>query len=715
MPIDYSDHAEVLLALGRDQDADHGRREKVREINRFLNDPNGHWEDDVFNAADGKPRYQFDKCNPVVDDIAGEMEQSDFAIRVRPAGGDSTVEIAKVRSGLIRNIENLSNAQHVYNAAGRAMVATGMDGWEVVQDWVDGDDFDQELLIRKLNNYVDRVWFDCGAETQTQEDGNHVTILSALTPQEYKDKWPDGSGVSVGNDATQAHRRNVKDNIIVGRIQWKKRFQREIVRMTNGKVYDVDDNFEKVADDLKDIGITEDRRRTRDSWKIMSRIFDGSKWLGEAQETVFKSLPVAPVFANFSIIENALMYKGAVEPLMDSQRVYDYAKSRDIEEGALAARSKLMITRDQAKHDMESLETMNTNADPAQFWTFVAGQPPPFMMNGAQTNQGLQITAQGALRDIETTAGIFGPSRGEDQGIRAGVAIEKLQNKADSSKIKYFTSMEIAICQTGKILNEAMPAVYDTQRQVRILGEDGTEETVTLNEKVFDKEAQQEVTLNDLQAGTYDQVCDVGQPFKNRQDETVESILKLAALDPEFLSLSRDIILKNIDAPGVDLMQERVRGSMVRNGGIPESQLTDDEKKVVSQIQQQKPPVDPALEILAAQQESEQAEGQSRIDERTRKLELEELKFELKTRESEQKLSNEQFANELKANDQKWQQVMDTMNQIPTQAQVLKMIREGAGVDTIVGPGIPANFKTQSDIVTGAQGEVEDVLPELQP
>ncbi len=715
MPIDYSDHAEVLLALGRDQDADHDRREKVREVNSFVNDPDGQWEATIRLAMLGKPRYTFDKTGKIIDGIAGEMEQSDFAIRVRPAGGDSTAELAKVRSGLIRNIENISNAKHTYNAAGRAMVTTGMDGWEVVQDWVDGDDFDQELIIRKLNNYVDRVWFDCGAEEQTQEDADHVTILSSLTAQKYEKKWPDGSGVSVGDDRSSSKRHQAKDNVIVGRIQWKERFNREIVRMSNGKVYDVDDDFEKVADDLKDIGITEDRRRTRESWKIMSRFFDGGDWLGEAQETVFKSLPVIPVFANFSIIENALMYKGEVEPIMDSQRVYNYAKSRDIEEGALSPRSKLMITREQAKYDMESLQTMNTNADPAQFWTFVAGQPPPFMMNGVQTNQGLQITAQGALRDIESTSGQFGPSRGEFQGVQAGVAVEKLQNKADTSQIKYFTSMEIGICHTAKIINEAMPAVYDAQRQVRILGEDGTEETVTLNESVFDADSKQEVTLNDLQAGTYDQVCDVGEPFKNRQEETVDTLLRLIDLDPEILAQGRDVILKNINAPGIDTVHERVRASMVRSGAIPEDQLTDDEKETVSQIQQQEPPVDPALEILAQQQAAEQAEAESRIAERARKLELEELKFELKTRESEQKASNEQFANELKANDQKWQQVMDTMNQIPTQAQVLEMIREGAGVDVITGPGVIDNFKTQSDIVTGAQGEVEEALPDLIP
>ena len=33
----------------------------------------------------------------------------------------------------------MSNADHIFNQANRGMVTTGMDGWEVIQDYSDAD------------------------------------------------------------------------------------------------------------------------------------------------------------------------------------------------------------------------------------------------------------------------------------------------------------------------------------------------------------------------------------------------------------------------------------------------------------------------------------------------------------------------------------------------------------------------------------------------
>ena len=57
------------------------------------------------------------------------------------------------------------------------------------------------------------------------------------------------------------------------------------------------------------------------------------------KKTVFKDwLPIVPVLANFDVIDGKVIYYGAVEKLMDPQRVFNYTKSREVEEGALAPR-----------------------------------------------------------------------------------------------------------------------------------------------------------------------------------------------------------------------------------------------------------------------------------------------------------------------------------------------------------------------------------------
>jgi len=249
----------------------------------------------------GRPRYTFDKCNPVVDSIAGEMEQAEFGIKVRPAGGEASKDLAKLYDGMIRNIESMSNAKHVYNAAGRKMVSAGFDAWEVVQDWADTDSMDQDLFIRKIANAVDRVWFDPGAEMQDMSDANYAFVLQTLTKDEYVDKFPKGTKQSVGDQRTEEVYSYKPKLIVVGRFLYKKKLIKELVLMSNNAVYEVDEKFESVEKELSEQGITEVRRRKKKSHKVMSRLFDGSNWLSDEEETVFSYIPVIPTYGNFVI------------------------------------------------------------------------------------------------------------------------------------------------------------------------------------------------------------------------------------------------------------------------------------------------------------------------------------------------------------------------------------------------------------------------------
>ena len=51
---------------------------------------------------------------------------------------------------MVRNIQDISNAKHIYDAAGKSMVTGGFDGWRVVQEYVDESSFDQDLVIKSV-------------------------------------------------------------------------------------------------------------------------------------------------------------------------------------------------------------------------------------------------------------------------------------------------------------------------------------------------------------------------------------------------------------------------------------------------------------------------------------------------------------------------------------------------------------------------------------
>ena len=170
--INFKEHSSVLIMIGKAQDAESDQREAVREAKLFITKRDGQWDPTSWTKMDGRYRGTFDMCTPIVDQIAGEIDQSDFTIRVSPSGGESSEDTAKTLDGLIRNIRNISNAENVFQSAGRSNVIGGFDAWEVTQDWIDGDSFDQDLFIKRIPNAVDSVWFDLGSVEQDRSDAN---------------------------------------------------------------------------------------------------------------------------------------------------------------------------------------------------------------------------------------------------------------------------------------------------------------------------------------------------------------------------------------------------------------------------------------------------------------------------------------------------------------------------------------------------------------
>jgi hypothetical protein len=635
------EHQKMISGLTESQKDDHDLREKVREAHLFVDKRDGQWEPYWWNANEGKPRYTFDLTNPIIDQIAGELEQADFDINVRPAGGDATKDTAEIFDGLVRNIENISNASHVFNQAARNMITSGMDGWRVVQKYVDGDSFDQDLMIVPISNFVDRVWFNTGAEAQDRSDATECWVLQGVSLDEYNKRWPDGSGMSVSQDRWNQAYWNQADLVIVGEYYHIEEVMRELVLMSNGAVYEDNEKFKKIADELKAIGVVEKRRRKRAKKVCHVRKFDGNDWLGPDEKTVFSYLPVIPTYANFKIYENKTIYWGVVEKLLDPQRVMNYSMSREIEEGALSPRAKYWGTPEQRKGHEATISTLNTNNNPWQDYNPDPLAPgAPIQQGGAQINPGLQMISQSMNQMINQSAGLFAANMGDNPNAQSGVAIKALQNKGDIGTIKYFGAQEVAICHTARILIDAIPAVYEGERQVRILKEDGSFDMTLLNEGVVDQETGEVVYLNDLTQGTYDTTCSSGPSFQNRQQETVASMVEVAQVDPTIIELGGDILLKNISAPGMNMMADRKRQQLLKAGVIPEDQMTDEEKEEVQMAAQQ--PQEPTAEMLIGQAEMTKAENeqtQLQYDAQVKQVELQQSQQKLD--QSQQKLDQD--------------------------------------------------------------------------
>ena len=640
---DYDSHQTVINLMTAAQQADHDNREKARESHLFVDKRDGQWEPYWWNNNAGKPRYTFDMVNPIVDQVTAEIEQSDFDIKVSPQSGPASKETAMVMDGLIRNIESMSRAKEIYINAGRGMATAGYDGWMVSHKYADEESFDQDLVIEPVPNFIDRVWFDPASYRQDKSDAQYAFLLHPVSKAEYASRWPEGSEASVSDDREGDAYYDKAEVIVVGQLFYVKRKPMDLVLMSNGAVYEATDDFEKVVDELAAAGLTEVRRRTAYKNVVCSHFYDATDWLEDEEETIFDRVPVIPVYGNFKITENKTIYWGVVEKLLDPQRVLNYSMSREIEEGALAPRAKYWMTLTQGAGHEDSLSTLNTNSDPVQFFNVDPENPgPPQQNGGAMVNPGLRTISESMRQLIGQTAGMFAANMGDNPGLQSGVAIERLQSKGDNGTVKYFRALETAIAATGDLLVKTIPKVYDTRRTVRLLYEDNTAEMMTLNDTVIDNQTGEPVTLNDLTKGQYSITCRAGPSFRNKQQETIETIIEIAKVDPSIIGMSGDILLNAIPTSAAMQIGERKRLQMLSQGLIPASQMTEEETQQMQQQQQnQGQQQDPNMVLAQAEMAKAQAE-QLRAEVEMQKLQLETARIQLETQKFQASMQMDQ-------------------------------------------------------------------------
>jgi len=708
---DFTDHTAVVRAIEQIQSDESDIRDWCREQQLFIHKKDGQWEPDIL-PDNTKPRYTFDMVEPLVDQVVGEIEKSEFGIKAIPASSTASENNAKIFGGMIRSIQALSHARETYNSAGRGFTECGLDGWEVVQDYADDDSFYQDLIIKRIDNFVDSVYFWPFCEPDAS-DAPAAVKLRAIPKAEYKEKYPKRNGDSLQVQRIASVFYQKPDHVIIGQLYYVKEVSAKLLLLSDGRVVEADE-VAGVLDDLAAQGITVQKQRTRKKKIFYSRLLDAQGWINQPQETVFSRVPIIPVFGNFKILEEKVVYRGMVGKLIDPQRVYNYAKSREIEEGALAPREKIWMTPKQAQGHETQLKTLNTNTDPVQFFNsdpMYNNGGPPTKTNGANVNPGLKSISDDMGNMMRQTAGLYAASVGDNPNVQSGIAIERLQSRSTLGSSKYFNALATAIRATGDLLVRAIPRVYDTAREARMLDEDGkTAQRVMVNSTVVDEQTGQSVKINDLSLGKYDVICEAGPSFRNKQREVVQNITEIGTVDPSFIAIGSDILAKNMTGPEMGQLATRLRAKLFNEGAIPQEQMTEEEQAEMQRRAQQPPPPDPNMIIAEAEAGKSQAmqrkaEGETQALQQ--KGQLEQFKAVLQQQ-------SQQFERAMRAFDARLKAQSQDADNLKTLIDGLKGIREGIGAEAIVVPEVAAAIAHQLTLIMKEQGTAALAPPTQQ-
>ena len=304
----------------------------------------------------------------------------------------------------------------------------------------------------------------------------------------------------------------------------------------------------------------------------------------------------------------------------DAQRMYNYSRSVAVEVNALTPKQPYLATPAMIKGHEERWRNMMTSSDPVMFFNFDQGQK-PFRESPAAGSPALVQDAQVASADIQSTTGIFEANLGQQGNETSGVAIRGRQYQGELTNYEYADQLSDALELAGKICIDLIPKIYDTERQIRILGEDETEEVISVNKPQQDMQTGDYILTNDLSVGHYDIKMATGPSFSTRKQETAEQLSQIIAQNPDMSSLVGDILLKNMDLVGGDEVISRLRSAGVKAGIIEpdaeEAMALQQQMQAQQQIEAQAAQLEIAMktaEVANEQAETRETESKALLN-----------------------------------------------------------------------------------------------------
>lgn len=578
------------LQQGHDHERDN-RREAAVDLKFLAGDQ---WPDQIKKEREqaGRPMLTINRLPQFVNQVTNDIRQADFSIKVAPVDDESDPALAKIYDGLIRQIQYQSAANQVYATAGEHQVACGIGWWRICSEYADDQAFEQEIRLKAIRNPLS-VYCDPGAVEPDRSDAMWMIVTEVIPTADFERKYPKKSVESVDTPAygTDSLKWTSDDGVRIAEYWYRKPVERTLVMTADGKSQYVEDMT---------AGMQVLKTRQVNTYEVCQYIVSGSEILEGPMEWPSKWIPLIPAIGTEIPQDKCVVRMGMIRSARDPQSLYNYNRTASAEALALQPKNPWIVAIKQIQNYLGFWNNANTknvpylpyDPDPSQPAIKPYREPPP-ALSPAFANE-----AAIADQDMKATTGIYDASLGNQSNETSGVAIGRREKQGDTANYHYSDKLQLALWHTGRILIDVIPKFYDTERVVRLLGEDDTEEIVKVNQHTMGLDGSP-VILNDLSAARFDVRVKIGPSYSTKREEAAQFVTEFMRVDPSAAPLVRDILAKNSDMSGADEMAKRFKN--VLEGKPP---LFDPENPET----QQPPPQPPDPEILKLEHQKQMDE-----------------------------------------------------------------------------------------------------------
>jgi DNA-binding protein YbaB len=571
---------DLRFAAGQQWDADDERRRKAT------------------GAGGSRPCLTFNKLTGPLAMVANEARMNKPGMQVLPVDSTGDKDTALVIEGMIRHIEYASKAEQVYETALEQSTKGAIGAFKVTTRYCGNKTFDQELRIERVTNQFS-IYTDPFAKAADKSDMMWAVELEWFSREEYEAEFGDDTDLTkaryfdgvtnpapewVGREGVQIARYWYVDieTKTLAAIRWPD--GKITNEYTDSLPADLPPGCQYATDDAGDRIEREDQIRHIRMCRLNGiEVLDKTEWKGQW-------IPILIVPGEEMYIEDKRHVFSLIRFARDPQKLYNFYRSSEAETVMLGTKAPWIG----AKGVFKDPRWATANSVPWAYLEYepldIAGNPaPPPQRNLAEPPiQALSFGAAQASDDIKATTNIYDASLGAMSNETSGVAIRQRQSQGGFTNFHFIDNLNRAILHCGTILCDLIPKIYDTPRQVRILGEDMEQQVVAVNQ-VFTNEWNQE-QCHDLKAGKYDVRLKIGPAYKTQQEQAAETLTQLAQAYPPLMQIAGDLVFKNLNFKGSDEIAQRLARSLPPHlqdqPGKPQEMLLAENQQMAQQLEQ---------------------------------------------------------------------------------------------------------------------------------
>lgn len=614
-------HEQIMRKFDRAHSPQEAVREKCLEATRFARVPGGQWEGATAAGSElGKhfekyPKFEINKISTELNRIISEYRNNRITVKFRPGDKAASEALANKLNGLFRaDYEETDGGEACDNAFDDGSTG-GFGCFRLTTNLVnalDPMDERQRICLEPIYDPARSVWFDPDAKKYDKSDAEWAFCMYSLSAEKYKAEYnKDPATLMSGIERSWDYDWYDVDVVYIAKYYEVKKESVDVVSFQNPLTsetvtYD-SDQLELVEDELADIGFIEAARRTIKRRRVYVSVVDGEGFLEKAQRIPGEHIPLIPVYGKRWFIDDIERVEGHIAKAMDAQRLYNLQVSMLADSATQDTGSIPIVGKSQIKTLEKYWANRNKNR-PAflplneivdKQGNIIAPPTPVGYTQPQPLNQAMAALLQQTGADIQEVTGSSQAMQPMPSNI-AKETVNHLMHRSDMSSFIYLDNMAKSLKRAGEVWLSMAREVYGSDRQVRIVNADGTDDIALMSVVINDNQTGQVVAMNDLSSGRYDVTVDVGPSYTARRDATVSVLTNLLAgmlpQDP-MRQVLQGIILDNMEGEGLDEFKEYNRKQLLTQG-VVKPRNTEEEQMVAQMIQQAQ---QPNAELVAAQ------------------------------------------------------------------------------------------------------------------